>query len=158
MRAFAFALPLVGALVAGSAFAEPAYKSGQVADFFASQMLGQKRAICIGTAEECGKAAEAAEPKPFDKAELFVRLEKLVADQVHRSDGNGITGQAFVRLQNLATVGFPAQANPATIDPDVVSSLALTYVVAVVILQVATAWAFSRFPKDADRPVTVSVI
>lgn len=64
----------------------------------------------------------------------------------------------FVAGQILVLVGFPAQANPATIDPDVVSSLALTYVVAVVILQVATAWAFSRFPKDADRPVTVSVI
>ncbi len=56
----------------------------------------------------------------------------------------------FVAGQILVFVGFPAQANPATIDPDVVTSLAAVYVAVVLVLQVATAWAFSRFPVDAD--------
>jgi OmpA-OmpF porin, OOP family len=72
MRIFVFALPVVFGLVSAPAMADPAYESKSVADFFAAQVLGQKRAICIGTAEECGKSAEAAELKPFD---LLVNFE-----------------------------------------------------------------------------------
>ncbi len=72
MRGITVSLAVLLALSAGPVFAEPAYKSGDIAEFFSTQLLGQKRAICIGTAEECGKAAEAAEPKPFD---LLVNFE-----------------------------------------------------------------------------------
>lgn len=72
MRVFVFALPVAFALAVSPALADPAYDSKNVADFFASQVLGQKRAICIGTAEECGTGAEAAELKPFD---LLVNFE-----------------------------------------------------------------------------------
>lgn len=72
MRTVALAIPLLLGLAAGPALAEPAYDAKNVADFFATQMLGAKRAICIGTAEECGAAAKAAEPKPFD---LLVNFE-----------------------------------------------------------------------------------
>ncbi len=56
----------------------------------------------------------------------------------------------FAAGQILVLVDFPAMANPATIDAAVVSSLAATYVVVVLALQIATAWAFSRFPADVD--------
>lgn len=108
MRSLAFALPLIGAFVAGPAFAEPAYKSGQVADFFASQMLGQKRAICIGTAEECGKAAEAAEPKPFD---LLVTFEFNSATLTPEAQANLDQFAAALADQRLATAHFAVEGH-----------------------------------------------
>jgi OOP family OmpA-OmpF porin len=70
MRAFAIVLPVLGALAGTPAWADPAYDSREVVDFFAGQ-LGKPRAICIGTQDECGKAAEAAEVKPFDLLVTF---------------------------------------------------------------------------------------
>jgi glycoside/pentoside/hexuronide:cation symporter, GPH family len=56
----------------------------------------------------------------------------------------------FVAGQILVLIAFPRQANPATIDPQVVTDLATVYVVVTIALAAATAWAFSRFPLSAD--------
>lgn len=56
----------------------------------------------------------------------------------------------FVAGQILVMIAFPRQANPATIDPQVVTDLATVYVVVTIALAAATAWAFSRFPLSAD--------
>lgn len=60
----------------------------------------------------------------------------------------------FVSGQILVLIGFPAQANPATIDPAVVTRLAMAYVAVTIILGTATAWALSRYPLEtrATRP------
>ncbi len=55
----------------------------------------------------------------------------------------------FVSGQILVLIGFPAQANPATIDPAVVTRLAMAYVAVTIILGAATAWALSRYPLDS---------
>jgi GPH family glycoside/pentoside/hexuronide:cation symporter len=52
----------------------------------------------------------------------------------------------FVSGQILVAIGFPAQANPATIDPDIVGRLATAYVAVTVLLGACTAWALSRYP------------
>ncbi len=57
----------------------------------------------------------------------------------------------FVAGQILVLIAFPARANPATIDPAVVTSLAAAYVATTVVLGVATAWALSRYPLE-PRP------
>ena len=54
----------------------------------------------------------------------------------------------FVSGQILVLIGFPAQANPATIDPAVVTRLAMAYVAVTIILGAATAWALSRYPLE----------
>ena len=60
----------------------------------------------------------------------------------------------FLSGQILVLVGFPAQANPATIDADVVTSLALVYAAITLVLGIATAWALSRYPlRDAARSI-----
>lgn len=56
----------------------------------------------------------------------------------------------FVAGQILVLIAFPPQANPATIAPTVVADLARAYVVVTIVLAAATAWAFARFPLDAD--------
>lgn len=90
MRRIVQVTALLAGLSSGPALADPAYDSRTVADFFARQMLGQSRAICIGTAEECGEAAKAAEPKPFD---LLVTFE---------FDSDELTPEAKANLDEFA--------------------------------------------------------
>lgn len=60
----------------------------------------------------------------------------------------------FLSGQILVLVGFPAQANPATIEADVVTRLALTYAAVTLVLGLATAWALSRYPlRDAAASI-----
>ena len=54
----------------------------------------------------------------------------------------------FLSGQVLTLVAFPARANPATIDPQVVLDLAGAFVLITIVLGVATAWALSRYPLD----------
>ena len=54
----------------------------------------------------------------------------------------------FLSGQVLALVAFPARANPATIDPQVVLDLAGAFVIITIVLGVATAWALSLYPLD----------
>lgn len=54
----------------------------------------------------------------------------------------------FVSGQILVLIGFPAQANPATIDPAIVTRLAMAYVGVTVALGAATAWALARYPLE----------
>lgn len=62
----------------------------------------------------------------------------------------------FVAGHILVLIAFPPQANPATIAPMVVADLARAYVAVTIVLAAATAWAFSRFPLDADSGATQS--
>lgn len=54
----------------------------------------------------------------------------------------------FLSGQVLALIAFPARANPATIDPQVVLDLAGAFVIITILLGVATAWALSLYPLD----------
>ncbi|MBA4747127.1 MAG: MFS transporter [Sphingopyxis sp.] len=56
----------------------------------------------------------------------------------------------FLSGQILVLVGFPARANPATIDADVVTRLALVYAAVTLVLGLDTAWALSRYPLRDD--------
>jgi glycoside/pentoside/hexuronide:cation symporter, GPH family len=58
----------------------------------------------------------------------------------------------FVSGQILVLVGFPSQADPATIDPAVVTRLAIAYALITIILGLATAWALSRYPLGEAAP------
>jgi outer membrane protein OmpA-like peptidoglycan-associated protein len=58
-------------LTAASAHADPAYKAGAIADFFAKAKLGKSRSICFGTAAECPAPAPASAAK-FD---LLINFE-----------------------------------------------------------------------------------
>jgi outer membrane protein OmpA-like peptidoglycan-associated protein len=70
MRPFAIALPLIAVLGSAPAWADPAYDSDEVVEFFTPQ-LGKSRGICIGTPEDCGKQEEATAVKPFDLLVTF---------------------------------------------------------------------------------------
>lgn len=86
-KAIAVVLALCG--LAGTAAADPAYDAREVADFFAREMLGASRAICIGTVEEC-EARKAKAAAPFD---LLVTFE-LGSDR--------LTGDAGANLDAFA--------------------------------------------------------
>jgi glycoside/pentoside/hexuronide:cation symporter, GPH family len=53
----------------------------------------------------------------------------------------------FLSGQILALIGFPERADPATIDPAIVTNLAIAYASITLVLGLLTAWAFSRFPR-----------
>lgn len=58
----------------------------------------------------------------------------------------------FLSGQILVLVGFPAKADPATIDPAVVTRLALAYAAITIALGLATAWALARYPLKDRGP------
>jgi len=71
-----FVLPayiVSGFLSVCSAAADPAYRAGQIVEFFASQPDGEMtRALCVGTQAECAQGAAAAPTPPsFDLLVTF---------------------------------------------------------------------------------------
>lgn len=87
MRGMIFFAPAFLLLSAGLASADPAYTAEEVVDFFVRQKLGGARAICVGTPDECGAAAKAAEPKPFDMLVTFdFNSDRLTEDAKRNLD------------------------------------------------------------------------
>lgn len=90
MRILSSLIAAAALTAAAPAIADPAYKAGDIVDFFIkSADLGQARGICIGTAEEC----EASTPKPagFD---MMINFDL---------DSDRLTEQARANLNEFAT-------------------------------------------------------
>jgi outer membrane protein OmpA-like peptidoglycan-associated protein len=74
LAAFALAagLSFAPALAIAPAHADPAYKAGAVADFFAKAAMGKSRSICFGTAADCPAPPPSGAAAKFD---LLVNFE-----------------------------------------------------------------------------------
>ncbi len=70
MRFLSTALAAAALMVAAPAIADPAYKAGDIVNFFVkSADMGAARGICVGTEEEC--AMSAPKPAGFDMLITF---------------------------------------------------------------------------------------
>ena len=114
-RHLVFAFVGMSLIAASAASADPAYRAGDVVDFFSKSMKGGlTRGICVGTAQECDKNQEPP-PSNFDMLVTFnINSAELTGD----ARANLLEFAKALNDPRLTVARFAVEGHTDALGPD----------------------------------------